>query len=99
MSDFPFSAWGVRRALIGCGRGQEGEGIYLTSLAISRIVSSIGVSLDTLCRSEVLRNRIHYQSAGLPMDIVKVDIVHPEPSKRSLTRLANILPCSANFQN
>ena len=78
---------------------EGGAGEYLTRVAISRIVSSMGVSVDTLCRSEVLHNRIHYQSAGLPMDVVEVDIVYSEPFKRFLTRLANVLPCSANFHS
>ena len=98
MSDFAFSAWGLGKAVIGA-RGEGGAGEYLTRVAISRIVSSMGVSVDTLCRSEVLHNSIHYQSVGLPMDIVKVDVVHSELSERSLTRLASVLPCSTNFHS
>ena len=93
--NFTFSAQGLGEAAIGCG----GEGKYLTSSAISRIVSSMGVSVDTLCRSETLHNYLLYQSAGLPMDVVEVDTVHSEPSERFLTRLANVLPRSANFRS
>ena len=91
--NFTFSAQGLGEAAIGCG----GEGKYLTSSAISRIVSSMGVSVDTLYRSAALHNRLCYRSAGLPMDVVEVDTVHSEPSERLLTRLANVLPRSGNF--
>ena len=99
VSDFPFSALGLGNVVVGAAGGGRGGGEYLTRVANSRIVSSMGVSVDTLCRSEVLHNRIHYQRAGLPMDIVKVDVVHSELSERSLTRLASVLPCSTNFHS
>ena len=57
----------------------------------------MGVSVDTLCRSEALHSRLHYQSVGLPMDVVEVDTVHSKPFERLLARLANVLPRPGNL--